>query len=185
MSAVLETFGQIDVLVNAAGVSSFGPVHVLETDEWDRALDINLKGSYLTSKYALPNMLERGTGSIVHIASVEGLVGISGQAAYNASKGGVVLLTKNMALDYSPAGVRVNCVCPGGVETAMTAMLKTEGLRAIGEKLEKFHLLGRFARPEEIANAILFLASDEASFVTGSSLVVDGGYTAGHRITLD
>jgi NAD(P)-dependent dehydrogenase (short-subunit alcohol dehydrogenase family) len=185
MEAVLATFGQIDVLVNAAGVSSFGSAHNLETTEWDRAIDINLKGPYLTSKYAVPNMLERGTGSIVHIASVEGLVGISGQAAYNASKGGVVLLTKNMALDYSPAGVRVNCVCPGGVDTAMTAILKTDGLKAIGEKLAKFHLLGRFARAEEIANAILFLASDEASFVTGSSLVVDGGYTAGHRITLD
>jgi NAD(P)-dependent dehydrogenase (short-subunit alcohol dehydrogenase family) len=96
--------------------------------------------------------------------------------AYNASKGGVVLMTKNMALDYSPEGIRVNCLCPGGVETPMTAMLNAPGLEAIGEKLRKVHLLGRFAKP---------VASDDASFVTGSSLVVDGGYTAGHRITLD
>jgi NAD(P)-dependent dehydrogenase (short-subunit alcohol dehydrogenase family) len=94
-------------------------------------------------------------------------------------------MTKNMAIDYSPSGVRVNCVCPGGVETPMTAMLNQEALRPIGEKLRKFHLLERFAKPAEIAAAILFLASDDASFVTGSSLVVDGGYTAGHRITLD
>ena len=185
MAAVSESLGPIDVLVNAAGVVGFGMAHTLEAEEWDRIIDINLKGSWLASKHAVPGMVERGSGSIVHIASVEGLVGISGQIAYNASKGGVVLLTKNMALDYSPLGVRVNCVCPGGVDTAMTAVLKTPELRAIGEKLEGFHLLGRFARPEEIAAAILFLASDEASFVTGTSLVVDGGYTAGHRITLD
>jgi NAD(P)-dependent dehydrogenase (short-subunit alcohol dehydrogenase family) len=185
VKAVTDAFGPIDVLVNAAGVVGFAPVHVLEADEWDRVLDINLKGTYLVSKHVVPSMLEQGSGSIVHIASVEGLVGITGQAAYNASKGGVVLLTKNMALDYSPGGVRVNCVCPGGVETAMTEMLKQEAMQKIGEKLASFHLLGRFAKPSEIAASILFLASDDASFVTGSSLVVDGGYTAGHRITFD
>jgi len=185
VAAVKSAFGTIDVLVNAAGVVGFAPVHVLEADEWDRVLDINLKGSYLVAKHVVPSMLEKGSGSIIHIASVEGLVGISGQAAYNASKGGVVLLTKNMALDYSPAGIRVNCVCPGGVETAMTEILKQDAMKAIGDKLASYHLLGRFAKPSEIAAAILFLASDEASFVTGSSLVVDGGYTAGHRITLD
>jgi NAD(P)-dependent dehydrogenase (short-subunit alcohol dehydrogenase family) len=185
VSSAAEEIGAADIVVNAAGVVGFGSVHTLESDEWDRVLDINLKGSYLVAKAALPAMLEKGAGSIVNIASVEGLVGISGQAAYNASKGGVVLLTKNMALDYSPVGVRVNCVCPGGVETAMTAILQTEGLKAIGEKLAGYHLLGRFAQPGEIAAAILFLASDDASFVTGSSLVVDGGYTAGHRLSLD
>jgi NAD(P)-dependent dehydrogenase (short-subunit alcohol dehydrogenase family) len=185
VSAASQSLGAADILVNAAGVSSFGAAHLLEQDEWDRVLDINLKGSWLAAKHVLPVMVERGAGSIVNIASVEGLVGINGQAAYNASKGGVVLLTKSMALDYSPSGVRVNCVCPGGVDTPMTAILKSEGLEKIGSKLAGYHLLGRFARPAEIAAAILFLASDDASFVTGSSLVVDGGYTAGHRITLD
>ncbi|MBW2314192.1 MAG: SDR family oxidoreductase [Deltaproteobacteria bacterium] len=185
VAATRERFGRIDVLVNAAGVVGFGMAHTLEVEEFDRVLDINLKGSFLTAKHVIPAMLEQGSGSIVHVASVEGLVGIGGQLAYNASKGGVVLMTKNMAIDYSPAGVRVNCICPGGVETPMTAMLNQEGLKAVGEKLRKFHLLERFAKPSEIAAATLFLASDDASFVTGTSLVVDGGYTAGHRIVLD
>jgi len=182
---VVERFGRIDVLVNAAGVVGFGSAHMVEVEEFERVVDINLKGSFIVAKHVIPVMLEQHSGSIIHVSSVEGLVGISGQVAYNASKGGVVLMTKNMALDYSPEGIRVNCICPGGVETPMTAMLNMEGLKAIGDKLRKFHLLGRFARPEEIAAAALFLASDDASFVTGSSLVVDGGYTAGHRITLD
>lgn len=185
VDAGVAQFGRIDVLVNAAGVVGFGSAHTLEVAEFERVLDINLKGSFLVAKHVLPGMIERRSGSIVHIASVEGLVGISGQLAYNASKGGVVLMTKNMALDYSPLGIRVNCICPGGVETPMTAMLQMEGLKALGEKLRKLHPLGRFGRPEEIAAAALFLASDDASFVTGSALVVDGGYTAGHRLVLD
>lgn len=185
VDAGLARFGQIDVLVNAAGVVGFGSAHTLEVAEFERVVDINLKGSFLVAKHVLPGMIERRSGSIVHIASVEGLVGISGQLAYNASKGGVVLMAKNMALDYSPLGIRVNCICPGGVETPMTAILQMEGMKAIAEKLRKLHPLGRFGRPEEIAAAALFLASDDASFVTGSSLVVDGGYTAGHRLALD
>jgi len=185
VEATRERFGRIDVLVNAAGVVGFGMAHTLAVEEFDRVVDINLKGSFLTTKHVVPTMLEQGSGSIVHVASVEGLVGIGGQLAYNASKGGVVLMTKNMAIDYSPAGVRVNCVCPGGVETPMTAILHSDGLKAVGDTLRKYHLLGRFAEPGEIAGAILFLASDDASFVTGSSLVVDGGYTTGHRIVLD
>jgi NAD(P)-dependent dehydrogenase (short-subunit alcohol dehydrogenase family) len=185
VAAARERFGRIDVLVNAAGVVGLGMAHTLPVEEFDRVVDINLKGSFLTAKHVIPIMLEQGSGSIIHVASVEGLVGIGGQLAYNASKGGVVLMTKNMAIDYSPAGVRVNCICPGGVETPMTEMLNQEALRPIGEKLRKLHLLQRFAKPAEIAAAALFLASDDASFVTGSSLVVDGGYTAGHRISLD
>lgn len=185
VGAGLARFGRIDVLVNAAGVVGFGSAHTLEVAEFERVVDVNLKGSFLVAKHVLPGMIERRSGSIIHIASVEGLVGISGQLAYNASKGGVVLMAKNMALDYSPLGIRVNCICPGGVETPMTAMLQMEGLEAIGEKLRKLHPLGRFGRPEEIAAAALFLASDDASFVTGSALVVDGGYTAGHRLALD
>ncbi|MDP6978068.1 MAG: glucose 1-dehydrogenase [Myxococcota bacterium] len=181
----VQRFGRIDALVNAAGVVGFGAAHLTEVAEFERVMDINVKGSFLTSKHVLPTMLEQGSGSIIHLASVEGLEGISGQMSYNASKGAVVLMTKNMALDYSPSGIRVNCLCPGGVATPMTAMLNVDGLKAIGDKLRGAHLLGRFAEPEEIAAAALFLASDDASFVTGTSLVVDGGYTAGHRITLE
>lgn len=185
VDAGVASFGRIDALVNAAGVVGFGSAHTLEVEEFDRIVGINLKGSFIVAKHVLPGMIERQSGSIVHVASVEGLVGISGQLAYNASKGGVVLMTKNMALDYSPMGIRVNCICPGGVETAMTSILNMEGLKEIGDKLKKLHLLGRFAKPEEIAAGALFLISDDASFVTGSSLLVDGGYTAGHRLSLD
>jgi NAD(P)-dependent dehydrogenase (short-subunit alcohol dehydrogenase family) len=185
VDAAIERFGRMDVLMNAAGVVGFGAAHTLEVAEFERVIDINLKGSFIVAKHVLPAMLEQQSGSIIHVASVEGLEGITGQLAYNASKGGVVLMTKNMALDYAPAGIRVNCLCPGGVETPMTAMLNAPGLEAIGAKLKKAHPLGRFARPEEIAAGALFLASDEASFVTGSSLVIDGGYTAAHRTTLD
>jgi NAD(P)-dependent dehydrogenase (short-subunit alcohol dehydrogenase family) len=184
VDAAIAKHGPIDALVNAAGVVGFGSAHMLEVAEFERVVDINLKGSFIVSKHVIPSMLESGAGSIVHIASVEGLVGISGQLAYNASKGGVVLMTKNMALDYAPAGIRVNCVCPGGVETAMTAMLNTEGLKAMGDKLRAYHPMGRFAEPEEIAGAAFFLVSDDSTFVTGSSLVVDGGYTAGHVLSL-
>ena len=168
------------MLVNAAGVINFGSAHSLAIEEWDRVLNINLRGSFLIAKHVLPSMQANRSGSIINIASVEGLVGLSDAIAYNASKGGVILMTKNMAIDYASQGIRVNCVCPGGVETGMTAMLQIPELAELKKVLYGYHLLGRFAKPVEIANAILFLASDEASFVTGSSLVVDGGYTAGH-----
>ena len=184
VEAVVAEFGPIDALVNAAGVIGFGSAHMLEVAEFERVVDVNLKGSFIVSKHVLPSMLERGAGSIVHIASVEGLVGLSGQLAYNASKGGVVLMTKNMALDYASAGIRVNCICPGGVETAMTAILELAEMKEMRDKLRSFHPLGRFAKPEEIAGAAFFLVSDDATFVTGSSLVVDGGYTAGHTLSL-
>jgi NAD(P)-dependent dehydrogenase (short-subunit alcohol dehydrogenase family) len=144
-----------------------------------------LKGSFIISKHVLPTMLEQQSGSIILVASVEGFVGLSGQVAYNASKGGVVMLAKTMAIDYAAAGIRVNCVCPGGVDTPMTAMLHDEAMHSFRDQLRGFHAFGRFAQPEEIAAAILFLASDDASFVTGSSLLVDGGFTAGHRLKLD
>jgi len=184
VAAIVERFDRIDVLVTAAGVIGMGPAHLLALEEWNRILDINLTGSFIASKHVLPTMLEKGSGSIVLVASVEGLVGLTGQIAYNASKGGVVLMTKTMAIDYGSAGIRVNCVCPGGVETAMTAILKIEEMHPLRDQLRRFHALDRFAQPAEIAAAVLFLASDDASFVTGSSLVVDGGYTAGHQLNL-
>jgi NAD(P)-dependent dehydrogenase (short-subunit alcohol dehydrogenase family) len=180
-----ERFGRIDALVNAAGVAGGGAVHQLDGDEWDRVLDVNLKGTFLACKHVLQRMLAQQSGSIVNIASVEGLEGFEGGSAYNASKGGVVLLTRNMALDYGRKGIRVNAICPGFIETPLfDALWQMEGLAAIKERVRDAHQLGRFGRPEEVAAAALFLVSDEASFVTGVALPVDGGFTAGHRFGL-
>jgi len=182
VARVTEALGGIDVLVNAAGVLGYGAVDALAADEWDRVLDVNLKGTYLVSKHVVPGMVARGRGSIIHLASVEGIQGVTQQAAYNASKGGVVLLTRNMAADYGPVGVRVNCLCPGLIRTPMTEMVFTEpALEGILKEFEKQHLLGRAGLPEEVAGAALFLASDDASFVHGHALVVDGGLSAAHR----
>jgi NAD(P)-dependent dehydrogenase (short-subunit alcohol dehydrogenase family) len=180
--AAVESFGRIDVLVNAAGVGGGAPAHELATEEWDRVVDINLKGSFLAAKHALVRMVGQGSGNIIHVASVEGLEGMSSSLPYNASKGGVVLMTKNMAIDYGRYGIRVNCLCPGLIETPLTAPLRMEGLEHVHEAMRSWHVLERFGKPEEVASCALFLASDEASFVTGHALVVDGGWTAGRRL---
>lgn len=182
VSAIVERFGAIDVLVNAAGVHGGGSVDTLDSAEWDRVVDINLKGTYLVSKYVVGGMRERKRGSIINLASVEGLEGLETQAAYNASKGGVVLLTRSMACDYGRHGVRVNCLCPGYIETPMTQILSEKGMEAIRQRFIDFHLLRRSGSPEEVASAALFLASDDASFVTGHALAVDGGFTAGRLL---
>ena len=176
-----DSLGAIDVLVNAAGVLSVGGADTLELAEWERVLGVNLKGTWLVSKHVVPQMVAAGSGSIVNLASVEGLEGFSGQTAYNVSKGGVVLLTRNMAADFGPAGVRVNCLCPGLIETPMTSILEDPAFAPVRDAFVEWHLLGRAGQPEEVAAAALFLASDDASFVHGAALVVDGGLTAGRR----
>jgi len=180
---IVERFGKIDSLLNAAGVSTGGAVDELAASEWDRVIGINLTGTFLASKHVLKHMKERRSGSVVNLASIEGLEALEQQAAYNASKGGVVLLTKNMAIDYGHLGIRVNCLCPGLIETPLTEVLHMEGLEAVRRKFVDFHILRRAGQPEEVASAALFLISEDASFVTGHSLVVDGGYTAGRRLT--
>jgi NAD(P)-dependent dehydrogenase (short-subunit alcohol dehydrogenase family) len=176
----LRAVGRIDILFNNAGV--FYPQTALECSEreWDEQIDVNLKGMFLMSKFALPGMIAQGHGVIVNNASGWGLVGGDHAVAYCASKGGVVLLTKALAVDHGRQGIRVNCICPGDVDTAMLPSdAKMRGLP--WEKyLEdcKNRPMGRIGKPEEIAKAVLFLASDDSSFMTGSALVVDGGGTA-------
>jgi NAD(P)-dependent dehydrogenase (short-subunit alcohol dehydrogenase family) len=185
VGAIEADHGRLDVLVTAAGVAGGGPVHLLAIEEWDRVLNVNLKGTYLSIRAALPLMMARRAGSIITIASIEGLEASEGGSAYNASKGGVVLLTKNVAMDYGRLGIRANAICPGFIDTPLLqSVLGDESLRPYRARLEDQHKVGRFGRPEEIAGAAFFLASDDSSFVTGQAIVVDGGFTAGHRVGL-
>ena len=186
VARALSAWGRVDILVAAAGVASGGPVHLLPVEEWQRVQDVNLKGTFLSAKAVLPAMLERRAGSIVTVASVEGLEGAEGGSTYNASKGGVILLTKNLAMDYGRAGIRANCICPGFIDTPLfRSVIGADFFPAdCRERIREQHELGRFGRPEEVAGAALFLASDDASFVSGVALPVDGGFTAGHHVGL-
>jgi NAD(P)-dependent dehydrogenase (short-subunit alcohol dehydrogenase family) len=177
--AAVEIFGGLDVLVNNAGVVFRGRDVVSTTlDEWEETFAVNVRGAFLISKYALPEMIRRGGGSIVNVASYFGLVGGPGLAAYCASKGALVQLTRAMALDHAGAGVRVNCVCPGSVHTPMIEEAWDHFGEGAPEVWAAKHPLGRVARPEEVAQAILFLASPASSFITGTAVPVDGGITA-------
>jgi NAD(P)-dependent dehydrogenase (short-subunit alcohol dehydrogenase family) len=180
VEATIRHFGRIDILVNNAGVAGSAPIVELPEDDWDRIIDTNLKGVYLCCKYAIPKMIQSGGGSIVNMGSVHGLVGRARVSAYNAAKAGVINLTKNLALDYVAYNIRVNAVCPGYVDTGLVRRYvnRCENPTEAYEELVRLHPMGRLAKPEEIAYAVLFLASDESSFITGSSLVIDGGYTA-------
>jgi NAD(P)-dependent dehydrogenase (short-subunit alcohol dehydrogenase family) len=179
VQGAIYNFGGLDLLVNAAG--AFSPGTILDTDEkrWDRILATNLKGAYLVAKQAIPAMRQRGGGAIVNVAAVAGLSGAPNASAYAASKGGLIALTKSMAADFAPDRIRVNAVCPSFVDTPMTRDPVTGGGEAAIEKAARQHPVGRVATPEEVASVALYLASDEASFVTGSIVTVDGGWLSG------
>ncbi len=177
----LDRFGKIDILFNNAGVFHPKTIPDCTEEEWDETIDSSLKGAFLMSKYALPSMIERGSGSIIHTSSGWGILGGDKAAAYCAAKGGLIVMAKAMAIDHGKQGIRVNCVCPGDVLTPMLHDdAKKRGLTwAEYEKGAADRPLGRIGTVDEIADAVLFLASDESSFVTGESLVVDGGGVAG------
>jgi meso-butanediol dehydrogenase/(S,S)-butanediol dehydrogenase/diacetyl reductase len=175
VAATLERFGHIDVLVNNAGIGAFGYVTEVTPEDWRRVLAVDLDSVYLGSRAALPHLMKT-RGNIVNTASISGMYGDYGLAAYNAAKAGVINLTRAMAIDHGPHGVRVNSVSPGLIATPLAAPL--HGDNRIMSDYSRLVPLGRAGKPEEIASAIAFLASDDASYVTGSNLVVDGGVTA-------
>jgi len=177
----LQRFGKIDILFNNAGVFHPKTLPECTEEEWDETIDSSLKGAFLMSKYTLPSMIEQGSGSIIHTSSGWGILGGSGAASYCAAKGGLIVMAKAMAIDHGPQGIRVNCVCPGDV---LTPMLHDDAKKR-GMTWDDYAAgaaerpLGRIGTVDEIADAVLFLASDESSFVTGDALVVDGGGVAG------
>lgn len=180
VAAALKAFGRLDVLVNNAGVAGGGPLLETTFEAWRQLMDINLDGVFLGMKAAAPVMVEAGAGSIINLSSILGKVGSPGAPAYCASKGGVALLTKATALELAPFGVRVNSVHPGFIETPMVAgaLRDVENANEMRDIIISRHALGRLGVPREIADGVVFLASDESSFMTGSELVIDGGYTA-------
>jgi NAD(P)-dependent dehydrogenase (short-subunit alcohol dehydrogenase family) len=175
--AVAAATGEVDVLANVAGIGSTTNAPDTPLEVWEEVFAVNARGTFLCCKHALPGMVARGGGAIVNMASIAGLVGLKNRAAYSASKGAVIALTRALAIDHVADGVRVNAVCPGTVDSPWVRRLVDE----VGESLDALRArqpMGRLGTPAEIADAVLYLASDQAAFVTGTAFVIDGGLTA-------
>jgi len=175
VEATVTRFGRLDVLVASAGVDLFARATDTKLEDWERVQSVDLRGVFLCCKYAIPQMERQGGGSIVTLSSVNGLVGLSVHAAYAAAKGGIISLTRQLAVDYGPANVRVNCICPTTTDTPMVRAFTND---AILETLSRMHPLRRIAQAEDVAYAALYLASEESRCVTGVILPVDCGWTA-------
>ncbi|MCZ6540686.1 MAG: SDR family oxidoreductase [Nitrospinae bacterium] len=176
VDTTLKELGQVDILINNAGTFTGGPLHETDAEAWDRVFNINMTGVFQLTRRVLPSMVEQGSGSIIHISSILGMVAMPQTAAYNASKGALNQFSKSIAVEYGAQGIRSNALCPGMIETEMTEELRQD--TALMEEWIKDYPLGRFGQPEEVAQACLFLASDESAFITGTTLPIDGGYTA-------
>ena len=180
IQVTIAKYGRINVLVNNAGIGVYKTVLDTTSEEWDRCLAVDLKGVFLCSKYAIPHIKAAGGGAIVNIASVHSYQNVGGTAPYAASKGGVVALTRVMAIDYGRDKIRVNAVCPGWIDTPLTQGIFADSPdpEKARRDVERRQILGRLGTPEEVGEAAAFLASDEASYITGASLMVDNGMTA-------
>lgn len=179
VDSVIAQWGRLDILVNNAGIYHQGDVTATSLEIWNQVMDVNLTGAFLCTKYCVTTMIERGKGVVINVASEAGLVGIMGQVVYNVSKGGMIALTRSCAVDLAGHGIRVNCVCPGTTDTPLVqaAVSRAPDPAAARRALEQVRPLNRLGTPEEIASAILYLASDEVGYATGAVLSVDGGYT--------
>ncbi|MBF6559222.1 MAG: SDR family oxidoreductase [Candidatus Binataceae bacterium] len=174
----IDSFGRLDILFNNAGMAEVSWLHETTLESWNRVIAVTLTSTFLGLKYAIPIMRKQGGGAIVNTASVSGTRGDYGMASYNAAKAGVINLTRAAALENAKHKIRVNCVCPGGINTRVAQVLGGERAEEFRRAMGKIHPVGRMGEPEEIANTVTFLASDEASFITGAAYIVDGGLTA-------
>lgn len=176
INETLHNFKGIDILVNNAGLFNGAPLHEISDSQWDEMMDINIRSVFQLTKRVLPVMMAQKNGSIIHISSILGLIAVPQVAAYNVSKGALNQFNRSIAVEYGSYGIRSNSICPGLIETDMTAdLMKDENLM---KEWSKEYPIGRFGKPEDVANACLYLASDESSFITGTVLPVDGGFTA-------
>jgi meso-butanediol dehydrogenase/(S,S)-butanediol dehydrogenase/diacetyl reductase len=176
VETTVKQLGKVDILVNNAGIFGGGSIHEMEDEAWDQTFDINMRGVFQLTRKILSQMITQGSGNIIHISSVLGMRTIPGTAAYNASKGALNQFSRSIAVEYGGQGIRSNSICPGMIETEMTEELRAD--TALMEEFLKRYPLGRFGKPEEVAKACLFLASEESAFITGATLPVDGGCTA-------
>lgn len=178
VEAALAKYGQIDILFNNAGISRIGTVETLPVEEFDQVYGVNVRGPFLMSKYVIPHMRKRRSGTIINMGSTAALAAAINMTSYGVTKAAILGLTRAMAADYAQEGIRVNCLCPGATETPLLKQILRERPPEQSEAFIKKHPIGRLAQPGEIALAALFLASDDSSFMTGAAMSVDGGYTA-------